>query len=393
MKIKQFILFFFVPVFSTSQLMGQSNKIPVFISGTEGHKSYRIPAIVALPNNDLLAFCEGRVHGSGDFGDINIVMKRSNDKGRTWSSLQTIVDADSLQAGNEAPVVDLTDPAYPLGRIFLFYNTGNNHEGEVRKGKGLREVWYKTSVDGGTTWGDAINITTQVHRPKQLQVNPAYNFLDDWRSYANTPGHALQFTTGKYKGRMYVAANHSAGEPKKKYEDYFAHGFYTDDHGKTFHLSETIDLPGGNEATAAEISNNGLLLNARNQKGDVKARIVARSKDGGQTWSSVSFDKNLPDPVCEGSILNIGIKKGKHILAFCNAADTVRRDNLTLRISYDEGNTWTKSILLDKSPDEKKDFTAYSDIVMMNKNEIGVLYERDGCAQIVFTVINWKKQK
>jgi sialidase-1 len=95
----------------------------------------------------LLAFCEGRVHGSGDFGDINIVMKRSSDSRKTWSTLQTVVGADSLQAGNPAATVDLTDPAYPQGRIFLFYNMGNNQENEVRKGKGLREVWYKTSTD------------------------------------------------------------------------------------------------------------------------------------------------------------------------------------------------------------------------------------------------------
>jgi sialidase-1 len=48
--------------------------------------------------------------------------------------------------------------------------------------------------------------------------------------------------------------------------------------------------------------------------------------------------------------------------------------------------------LIDKTDDLKKnDFTAYSDIVMMSKNEIGVLYERDGYTQIVFTVINWER--
>jgi sialidase-1 len=374
--------------------MSQQIKIPVFISGTEGHKSYRIPAIIKLPNKNLLAFAEGRVKGSGDFGDINIVLKSSNDKGKTWSNLQTIVDVDSLQAGNPAPVVDLTDPEYPNGRIFLFYNTGNNHEGEVRKGKGLREVWYKTSIDGGITWSNAVNITLQVHRPKQPQTNPAYNFSEDWRSYANTPGHALQLSGGKYKGRIYIAANHSAGNPKPKAEDYFAHGFYTDDHGKTFHLSEIVNIASSNESTAAEISNNGILMNSRNQKGDIRARVVSRSSDGGQTWDNISFDKNLPDPVCEGSILNIGVKKGKYMLAFCNAADTAKRNNLMLRISFDEGKTWSKNILIDRTDDVKRnDFTAYSDIVMMNKNEIGVLYERDGYLQIVFTVINWEKQK
>jgi sialidase-1 len=366
-------------------------KVPVFISGTDGHKSYRIPAIIQLPNKDILAFCEGRVNGSGDFGDINIVMKKSSDRGKTWSVLNTIVDADSLQAGNPAPVVDLTDPAWPKGRIFLFYNTGNNHEGEVRKGKGLREVWYKTSTDGGNTWSTPVNITTQVHRPNQPQVNTAYNFNEDWRSYANTPGHATQFMNGSYKGRIYVAANHSAGPPKARFEDYVAHGFYTDDHGKTFQLSQDLSLPGSNEATAAPLSGNKLMMNARNQKGDVKARIVARSEDGGQTWNSISIDKNLPDPVCEGSLLELGMKKGKQLLAFCNAADTIRRNNLTLRISDDEGLSWKKNILIDGSPDNKKDFTAYSDIVKINKKLIGVLYERNGYGEIVFTSINWKK--
>jgi sialidase-1 len=223
-------------------------------------------------------------------------------------------------------------------------------------------------------------------------MNAGYNFSEDWRSYANTPGHALQIANGKYQGRIYIAANHSTGAPKKGAEDYSAHGFYTDDHGKTFQLSESVNLPSSNESTAAEISNNGLLLNARNQKGDIRARLVAKSLDGGQSWNNISFDKSLPDPVCEGSILNLGIKKGKHVLAFCNAADTVKRNNLTLRISYNEGETWEKKILIDSSPDPKKrDFTAYSDIVKLSKNQIGVFYERDGYAQIVFTVINWKK--
>lgn len=372
-------------------LVAQSKPVAVFTSGSEGHKSYRIPAIINLPNGEIVAFCEGRVNGSNDFGDINIVMKRSEDKGKTWSSLQTIVDYDNLQAGNPAPVVDLTDPAFPNGRIFLFYNTGNNQEGEVRKGNGLREVWYKTSSDGGIIWSDATNITLQVHRPKQPQTNPAYNFSEDWRSYANTPGHAMQFQSGKYKGRIYIAANHSAGNPLPHYTDGRAFGYYTDDHGKSFHLSADVNMQGGNEATAAELSNDKLIMNIRNQKSDVRARIVAISSNGGETWDTTYFDKNLPDPVCEGSILTIQIKKKKNILAFCNAADTVRRNNLTLRISEDDGKTWKKNILIDKSPTESgmKDYTAYSDLVRVSKKTIGVLYERAGYSEIVFATVKW----
>jgi sialidase-1 len=287
------------------------DKVPVFVSGTEGFKSYRIPAIISLPNGELLAFAEGRVHGAGDFGDINIVLKHSNDKGKTWGALQNVAEFDTLQAGNPAPVLDISDPQYPQGRIFLFYNTGNNHEGEVRKGKGYKQVWYKTSIDGGHTWSDAVNITLQVHRPYQPAINAAYNFSEDWRTYANTPGHAMQFQTGQYKGRIYVAGNHSAGQPQKRGMDYDAHGFYTDDHGKTFHLGASLNVPGSNESMAAELSGGRLMMNSRNQKGDIKARIVSVSSNGGQTWDTSYFDHNLPDPVCQGSILNIGKKRKK----------------------------------------------------------------------------------
>lgn len=364
-------------------------KAPVFVSGQDGYKSFRIPAIVMAPNGDLLAFAEGRVNHAGDFGDIQIVLKRSRDKGNTWGPIQVVASFDTLQAGNPAPVVDLTDPAYPQGRIFLFYNTGNNHEGEVRKGNGLREVWYKTSADNGRTWSDAVNITTQVHRPQQPKVNPSYNFSEDWRSYANTPGHAMQFASGKYKGRIFVAANHSSGNPQKEFMDYQAHGFYTDDHGKTFHLAETVVTPGGNESTAAELSGGRLIMNSRNQRGDVKARIVSISCDGGATWDTTYFDSSLIDPVNEGSILTIGKRKGKNILAFSNAASTNRRDSLTLRISFDDGKTWKKKILIDSSPDGKGDFTAYSDLVKISNNVVGILYERDGYKEIVFTAIKW----
>lgn len=384
---KQVLLFFtikciFIPA------IAQYETVTVFKSGDDGHKNFRIPAIIKLPKGDLLAFCEGRINNAGDFGDINIVMKRSSDNGRTWSSLQTVVDYGSQQAGNPAPVIVLTDPAFPNGRVFLFYNTGNNHEDEIRKGNGVREVWYMTSEDGGRSWSKPTNITTQVHRPKQPLLNPEYNFPEDWRSYANTPGHAMQFQSGKFKGRIFIAANHSKGEPKQRFQDYDAHGFYSDDLGKTFQLASNLSWQGSNESTATELSNGKLMMNCRNQSGDTRQRIVAVSKSGGQVWDTIYFDKNLPDPVCQGSILTIKARKKNNILAFSNPADTSHRDKLTLRISFDEGKTWKKSFLIDSN--QAGDNAAYSDLVKIDKQTIGVLYEKANYSRIVFVTVVWK---
>ncbi|WP_119079545.1 sialidase family protein [Chitinophaga alhagiae] len=358
-------------------------QVTVFESGTEGYKSFRIPTIIRLPDGHLLAFAEGRVGNASDFGDIDIVMKRSTDKGNTWSALQVVAENKDLQAGNPAPVLDMSDPAHPGGRIFLFYNAGNNHESEVRKGNGLREAMYVASADGGKTWSEPVNITRQVHRPQQL------GFTEDWRCFFNTPGHAMQFVTGPYKGRIFVATNHSAGDPQPKHREYRAGGYYSDDHGKTFHISEDVNIPGSNEAIATEISGGRLMMNVRNQQGNIKARIVALSSNGGASWDTAYFDMALPDPVCQGSILTVGRHKGKAIVAFSNAADTSKRDNLTLRISNNDGLTWKRSYKIDQTGQAGN--AAYSDLVVTGKREIGVLYEKDRYKKILFTKVKWKK--
>ena len=390
-KINRTDLFLFI-LFLGIGSPGFSQETFVFEGGKEGHKIYRIPAIIDLPNGDFLAFAEGRVNGSDDFGDVNLVMKRSVDEGKSWSSLQLLVDYETLQAGNPAPVVDLHDPEHPEGVVYLFYNTGNNHEYDIRMNRGVREVWMMKSFDLGNTWQEPINITLQVHKPNNPEFNPAYTSKEDWRHYANTPGHAFQFQQGKFKGRIYVAANHSVGPPQEDFMEYRAHGFFSDDHGKTFQLSESIEIPGSNEAIAAEISDDRMIMSIRNQRGDIRSRILAYSSDGGKSWDEAYFEKALPDPVCQGSILSLGILNGRTVLAHSNASDTKERNNLTLKISYDEGKTWNKSILVDRTDDPNKpSWAAYSDLVRIDINSVGVLYEQDNYSRIIFQKIKWKE--
>ena len=78
----------------------------VFVGGRDGYITFRIPAMVVTRNNVVLAFCEGRKTGILDHGDIDLVLKRSFDGGKTWGRLQVIQGKGFTTWGNPAPVVD-----------------------------------------------------------------------------------------------------------------------------------------------------------------------------------------------------------------------------------------------------------------------------------------------
>ncbi len=369
----------------TTTLTAQQKPVVVFQAGESGYHTFRIPAIIRHASGSLLAFCEGRKANSSDFGDIDIVMKRSEDGGTTWGPLQVVVDRAESQAGNPAPVFDQLDSRYPKGRVLLFYNTGNQPENTIRKGIGMREVWYIASVDGGMSWQTPVNITAQVHHPAVLEPTGV-----DWRSYANTPGHALQIIQGPYKGRIVIAANHSAGAPLPRFKDYQAHTFFTNDHAQSFSLGSNVSFEGSNESMAAELANGGVLLNSRNQSGDVRARIISRSNNGGVSWDTTYYERSLIDPVNQGAVLTLGFKKGKAIIVSSHTQDSLRRNHLMLHISRNDGYNWEQVALVDATEAATpKDYTAYSDLVQITKHQLGILYERNQYKEIVFTKVQF----
>ncbi len=392
-KIKTMLKFLkrFLPVFSLlslftiptfSQSIQTFREQPLFTTGNDGYNCYRIPAIITAPNGDLLAFAEGRVKGCNDFGDVDVILKRSTDNGLTWGNLVVVADNGKLQAGNPAPVVDFLDSAFPNGRIFLFYNTGDASEHDIRKGKGLREVWYITSTDNGQNWSAPTNITQYVHKVNQPDKNPAYNFKEDWRTHACTPGHAIQLTKGQYAGRLYIPSNHSQGTPQAKFNDNRAQAFYSDDHGKTWQLSDPVDLPSSNEAIAVELSDGRVMQNVRQQNGASKKRIVAISSDGGHSWDKTYLDTQLPSPVCQASILDFKNKNGENLLLFSNPNSTKRREKMTVRASFDDGQTWLVQREI------RSGESAYSDLVIQADNQIGLLYEQGNNGGIYYAHFN-----
>ncbi len=343
------------------------NEQNVFTNGTGGYNTYRIPAVIKAGNGDLLAFCEGRVNSAGDYGDIDIVMKRSSDNGATWSALQVVADNGTYQAGNPGPVVDTMDPAHP-NRIWLAYNIAKNDEGTIKNGTGVREVMVKYSDNNGATWSAPVNITASVHRPNETAGGYNYTFSEDWRWYAITPGHNIQLTTGTYAGRLLFVANHSTPDGV-----YRSHSFYSDDHGQTWTLGGTVPQNGTNECEAVQLSNGNVLINMRNQGTGQRYRAESISTDGGATWGAVTYNQDLPEPVCQASILRYthAAAYGTNRILFSNPASTSSRGTFTVKLSYDEGATWAKSRLINGTG-------AYSDLVVQADMNIGVLYERSG---------------
>ena len=77
--------------------------------GTGKYNNYRIPSIIVTQKGTLLAFCEGRE--GGDAGNIDLLLKRSEDGGKTWGKEQVIWDDKENTCGNPCPVVDKKDRA------------------------------------------------------------------------------------------------------------------------------------------------------------------------------------------------------------------------------------------------------------------------------------------
>ncbi|AOS63203.1 sialidase family protein [Actinoalloteichus hymeniacidonis] len=337
----------------------------VYVSGTEGYDTFRIPAIIRASNGDLLAFAEGRRDGGGDSGDIDLVLKRSTNDGRTWGALTVVGDNGPNTFGNPSPVVD---PA--TGRIVLLstHNGGTVTEHEIRAGEvdpaDSRRVWVQHSEDDGRTWTEPREITEDTKLP-------------EWRWYATGPVHAIALSRGQHAGRLVVPANHSSappeGSPDTGIEDryYDAHLIYSDDGGLNWTIGAMEDTPdgavNGNETTIAELPDGRIYVNSRNQNGTAPGnRLATYSSDGG-----AGFDEPLqpvPDlltPVVQGSVLQI--EDGPLLLAAPSNPD--RRERLAVRSSHDDGASWSDGVVLSEAP------AAYSDLVPLHRGGVGVYYE------------------
>lgn len=325
-------------------------------AGEGSYKGYRIPSVVVSTKGTLLAFAEGRNDG-GDSGDIDLVLRRSENDGKTWGPEIVVWNNELNTCGNPCPVTD-----EETGRIWLWmtWNLGKDNEGEIihKKSDQPRLPYLCYSDDDGLTWSTPVNMAATCRD-------------QSWGWYATGPGFGIQLKTGKYKGRLVIPANHSYDDPegniRKGPYGYGAHVLISDDHGKSWRMS-TFIRPGCNESQVTELSDGTLLMNMRSYN-DKYCRAISLSKDGGETWSGIDHDLQLVESRCQASILNYGRYKGKKYHLFSNPAVPAGRTHMTIKISDDDCADWQTSVLIDARP------SAYSCLVKLLNGDVGILYE------------------
>lgn len=321
----------------------------LFVAVEHGYSAFRIPTILKLPNGRIFAFCEARVNDVHDWGEIHIVCRSSEDGGINFGELQVIARSGKDTIGNPSPVFDKK-----TGKIHLLLN-GNLSEGKeslILQGKAPRFVYHIESSDEGRTWTALRDITKETMKK-------------GWTWHAVGPCHAIQLQNG----RLLFPCNHAVlHNQEEKSSPYISHTMYSDDHGENWHIGEDI-VENTNECSLAELADGTIYMNMRSYHGE-SCRAIAYSKNGGITWEDFKLDKALPDPICQGSVLfSTHFGETKNVLFCSNLANTTERKNLEIKISLDNGKTWTKNVCVAPTA------AAYSDLVQRDEQTLLCLFE------------------
>lgn len=331
--------------------------ISVFLSGADGYHTYRIPSLVKASDGSLVAICEGRVNSPQDSGNIDLVCKRSEDFGQSWSSLTVVTNHGTDTAGNPCLVVD---PVSDDIVLVSCRNGGSDSSDGIRTGSDpARRVYVQRSGDCGVSWSAPSEISAQAR-------------LSWMRWYATGPGHG---TCHSSTGRLVIPCNHSRSPSgsdtgaERKYSG--GHCIYSEDGGISWTVGFTSSNANGSinedESTVCELDDGTLYFNCRCDAEDERPsnRADLYSADGGTTAINPYVPQgSLITPVVQGSVINTPFG-----LVFSSPNHPDGRVALGLWTSEDDGDTWYfKKYVTGK-------LSAYSDMVLMDFQTIGLIYE------------------
>ena len=349
---------------------------PIFVSGM-GYPEYRIPAMVTTSNGTVIAVADGRTSNGDIPNPLDCVCRRSFDNGYTWAPLQVIA-AYSTDGGTDTyPAYGITNPiphrcagdsALLLdrtnGRVWVLYDNGTTNGG----GRAIKlEMRY--SDDNGATWSSRLDVEAL-----NTNLRPAKASAPEFLA---GPGNGIQLCSGANAGRL-IFPVYIYGSP------YYSAIIYSDDHGATWQRGGNAGT-GGGEIQVVETPNGGLLASMRDNNFSWSGmRTFSRSNDGGITWGALFTNTTnpptIPDPACQGSILRLTTANDSGIsrIVFANCNSSASRVAMTLRISYDEGQTWPVSNLVYSGT------SGYSALTKLATGEVGLLNEVNNFARIDF---------
>ena len=301
---------------------------------------YRIPSIISTNNEVLIAAIDERNKSCSDLKwnrDINIVIRKSYDQGKTWSKIEKIIDFPIGQSAS--------DPSMIVDRftneIFLFFNYMN-----LDNAKDVYRLMLIKSLDEGENWSKPIDITNQITK-KEWKND--FMFITSGRGTQTKEGTLLHCLVNLNNG---------------------THVFGSNDHGKNWFLFETPLKP-GDESKIVELTNGNWLVNSRvNSNG---FRYSHLSKNNGLTWESYK-NNDLIDPGCNASILNYD----DNFLLFSNAYNSSSRKNLSISLSKNSGKNWIKNKTIYGGE------SAYSSMIKLKNGDIGLFFEKDNYTKNVF---------
>ena len=310
---------------------------------------YRIPSIITATNGDLIAAIDERVPSCGDLKwsrDINIVIRKSSDNGKTWGKIEKIIDYPLGQSAS--------DPSMILDKqtntIFLFYNYM-----DLDNQKDIYYLKYISSNDNGKSWSNPVDITNQISK---VNWKNDFKFITSGRGIQTKKGTLLHCLVNLQKG---------------------THVFGSNDNGKTWFITETPTLP-GDESKIVELNDGSWMVNSRVNK--LGYRYSHVSNDDGKTWISKK-EESIIDPGCNGSLIRYSHGE-KNLLLLTNINNKKERKEIVLRYSTDEGKSWSSPKIIYNGE------AAYSSMTVMDNGNLGLFFEMDNYTKNVFTSISIK---
>ncbi|MEU4291858.1 sialidase family protein [Kribbella sp. NPDC026596] len=314
--------------------------------------NYHVHGLTVLPDDTILAFSEGR-HEVCDAGPRDLLLRRSTDKGETWSESQVVVTSvDGQSWGNPALVCDRH-----TGEVFLFYNLSGRLPENTSCSGDTGVLYVVSSTDGGVTWGE----------PRLLDLFDHFGY--DWALHSPGPGHGIQLDNGRLLmnvAHRRVIVGNSVAERM-----YGVASVYSADHGRTWQstgaVPVSVDYP-INEARLVQRDDGTVLINGRYAAGGNRQRITSVSKDRGLTWSAPTMDGGTGtfNAVDAGML---GYTRGRILFS---RPDAPVRYNMTVSISYDDAQTFRYSRVINPNR------SYYSDLALLSDGTIVLIYGCDG---------------